>query len=153
MKRIAILPLIVTLACGMLSGDSADIVTEAKAKTDMQIEAAYSGPVDPVVDAIQYNFRELRRLIDSLNVEAIMAIERADSASRERDSAAMVLLALVAENTQLKAENKEYEKDLSIISWGPNIIMLMVCCFIATLISHGVYEAIKQKRKLPTHES
>lgn len=150
MKRLAILPLIVTLACGMLSGDSADIVTEAKAKTDMQIEAAYSGPVDPVVDAIQYNFRELRRLIDSLNVEAIMAIERADSASKERDSAAMVLLALVAENTQLKAENKQYEQDLRIIELGPNILWALGLVFIGSLLAMGAYNGYVNRKS--THE-
>lgn len=152
MKRFAILPLIVTIACGMLSGDTADIVSEAKAKTDMQIESVYSGPVDPVMDAIQYNFRQLRRLIDSLNVEAIMAIEKADSASRERDSAAMVLLSLVAENTRLQAENEKYQEDFKVISWGPNLVFIFIIVFAASLISQGAYEAYKQKRNSSTHD-
>jgi len=148
MKRLAILPLIITISCGMLSGDSVDVINKAKAKTDMQIESTYrQSPVNPVLDAIRYDFRELRRLIDSLNVETLLAISRADSASAQRDSAAMIVLSLVAENTKLKAENASYQEDFRVITWGPHMLVIFIIVFAASLVSHGAYEAYKQRRK------
>lgn len=140
MRKIAILPLIVTISCAFLSSDTTNVVRNAKEMTDHQIESAYkTSNHDIITDAVRYNFRELRWLIDSLNAETILAIRRADSAAIQRDSAKMVLLSLIAENTTLKENNTKYEREIRVMSLGPDLLYAFMVVVLGSLLAQGIF--------------
>lgn len=154
MKKIAILPLLLAISCAFLSSDSPSqpmdtprIVTEAKNMTDDQIESTYrQSSTDLVADAVRHNFRELRNLIDSLNTETILALMRADSAAVQRDSAKMVLLGLIADNTKLRVENTQYEREVRIISLAPDILYLFLVVLFGSLLSQGIFTGFVNRK-------
>lgn len=148
MKKIAILPLVLTISCAFLSSDSPSqssdtvgVVTTAKTMTDRQIESTYrQSSTDILTDAVHYNFRELRSLIDSMNAETILAIYRAESAAVQRDSAKMVLLSMIQENTRLRAQNTAYERSIEIMIRWPDYVYLFLLVILGSLFGQGLYK-------------
>ncbi len=159
MKTYAIAPFILLLlSLGWPHGNQDSVIVNippkveiaAQVKTDQQVDSIYRhSRVPPIIDALKYNFLELRTHIDSLNALNIITNKKLDSASISRDSLTHVMLAMSLENDRIRAENNQFRKDFDILAMSPIILLLLVIVVAGSLISKGIAKGINN---LKNHE-
>lgn len=156
MKRLFAIPLIL-FTLSLSSGQPEippSIKKQAIIKTDRQIDSVYKhSPISPVVDALRYDFRELRSHLDSINAENIIFQLRLHKELTRNDSITHMMLRMSLQNDSLRTIVKTQKEDIDFMKAIPNYLMMFVMIVFGGLLSLGMYHGWKERNEINNCEN